>query len=92
MLLYVNHFARLVLQAVSDVERNWIHCTEEQVSHLSALQQRGSKKEVQKSNSQVNFIFSAVFANFKIFQSRIMYRHIPRVIERVNRPYCTSLP
>jgi hypothetical protein len=32
---------------VNDIERRWVLANEEQVSRLTALQQRGSKKEVE---------------------------------------------
>ena len=35
-----------LLQAVSDIERQWVQATKEQIKHLNTLQQRGSKREV----------------------------------------------
>lgn len=35
----------LYVQAVSDIERNWVQVTKEQIKHLNTLQQRGSKRE-----------------------------------------------
>ena len=35
-----------LFQAVSDIERQWVQGTKDQIKHLNTLQQRGSKREV----------------------------------------------